>query len=352
MERLESPAATTVREWLARTLLVAVPLALAFVSVEGLLRLGVIKNKFHDEAVVEGALDGPRILILGDSFMGRRGHHVYERLVKALEPYRVSLLNTASGGMGPADYLAQMRARGMKFRPDLVLLSYYAGNDLTNEQYRRVTKNPLKRLLKPLFLEFYTYHFYHEVLERLHPRTVDYQRMEKEGVPRPLVDLAKAQALNPSLLELSLERKNYLLDNLLMETEENQRAWEKVKGILSEIHRVSQNAGAKLLIVVFPHTIQVNRSHFDFYQKLSFNLDERTLTSDRPQALLREFCEAEGIACLDLLPYFRARRGRELYQENDDHVNREGSRLSAALLFRFLQKNGQKNGDGSISLSV
>jgi hypothetical protein len=72
---------------------------------------------------------------------------------------------------------------------------------------------------------------------------------------------------------------------------------------------------ARLAVVMFPHSIQVNRSHFDFFRRMTFAMDDRTLEGTRPQDLMRELCAERGIPLLDLLPALKAHAAEELYLE-------------------------------------
>ena len=114
----------------------------------------------------------------------------------------------------------------------------------------------------------------------------DYEAAAASGVHPAIIEDAKNEEINPWLLELSVRDKNYLLENILMETSEDLEAWETVKDILSEIHDVSKTIESQLVLVVFPRSIQINRSHFEFYEQLALNLDDRTLESTEPQELL------------------------------------------------------------------
>ena len=334
-----------IKEISQRLLLLGLGIFLALAAVEMVLRAGIVKNKFHDRGQIAGEKSHPRakLLILGDSFINNwhTPDCLYQLLLKDLEPRRVQVLNAAGGGMGPGDYLNQMRTYAPRFRPDVVLLSYYAGNDLTNVQYRVPAKNRLKKFLKPFFLKLYLYHYYEELSERLAPQAHPYPAMEKSGIPAEAIDLAKQQKINPGFLELSLAGKNYVLDNVLMESQENLRAWEKIKGTLGEIDRLSKELNARLFIVIFPHTTQVNRSHFGFYRKLRFEMDARTLSSERPQDLVKEFCRKKAVPCLDLLPYFKKERGREFYRADDDHLNSNGNALAERLILDFIRDSGR-----------
>ena len=315
-----------------KILLVFFGAAVAFLFLEGALRLGAVDNRYYRRSRPDGNPDpaASRILILGDSFINQwgAGESVYEKLLEDFRPKGPRFLNTADGGMGPSDYWLQMQIFAKDFRPQIVLLSYYAGNDLTNEQYRRPPSNPVKRLLKPFLVNFYLFHFYNEVEEKLKTR----------GAAQAAAPLAENRPVNPWLLKLALERPNYILDNVLMETEENRRAWEKVKEILERIDARTKSMGARLAVIVFPHTAQVNRSHFAFFESLGFRIDEGTLSSNRPQALMKEFCEKRKIPCLDLLPDFQASgAGEEFYRENDDHLNEKGSKFAEERIFNFIR---------------
>jgi hypothetical protein len=187
----------------------------------------------------------------------------------------------------------------------------------------------------------YLYHFLvqHFRRWRLRFHAFDYVRAERAGVAPDLLEDAKKLRINPWLVNLGVEEKNNLLDNLLLETEDNMRAWDKIRQLLSEIHELSTDLRSRLMIVIFPASIQVNDSHFEFYKKLTFNLDQRTLSSSRAQNLLLQFCAERSIPCLDMLPVFRARKQREFYREKDDHLNESGSQLARELILDFLRRH-------------
>ena len=312
--------------------------AFALVSAELLLRLavrlGIEPGWKYQRTLLYGETRHPRhkILILGDSFATHweTGFSLYELLVKDLTPYGVSLLDTAEGGFGPLDYLTQLRAFGPSYHPDTVLLFYYVGNDLTSVQYGGDGWNRFKKYLKPWLTRSRLFYFAANLREQWFQNHLKYEEA---------FHLAKERIINPWLLDLSREKKNFVLDNVLMKTPENMQAWEKIEGLLGEIHWFCQKIHARLILVVIPHTAQINSSHFSFYKRLAFSVDERTLSTDKPQTLLGEFCRKEQILCLDLLPAFRAKREKEFYRDNDDHFNREGFELAEKLVLDFLQQN-------------
>jgi hypothetical protein len=124
-----------------------------------------------------------------------------------------------------------------------------------------------------------------------------------------------------------------------METPDNMKSWEKVKQLLAEIHDICNSLQSLLILVIFPGSIQVNDSHFEFYKKLTLNLDARTLQLAKPQRLLVEFCANRYIACLDLLPAFKSRKDEEFYRDKDDHLKEKGARVAGHLILDFLLSN-------------
>lgn len=309
--------------------------------IEAALRAGIVKNQLRDQLAYarEKTNSKHKILIIGDSF----AYIIQDLLSRELIPYNAKVLNTAAPGMGPFEYAAEMKARGMIFKPDITVLFYYTGNDLTDIQYdieeKDSFKNRITNFIRPLSYNLYLYHFYKEKKNVLFPKMFDYSKFSKNGIDRGMVSLAKAQKVNPWLLELSLKDKDYLLENILIESEDSIRAWDRTKELLGQIQALCNKLNSEFVIVIFPSTVQVNKSHYAFYKSLMFNIDDSMTLSNRPQALLRDFCEEKKIHCLDLLPYFKAEPGKELYTENDDHLNEIGNTLSARIIKDFLIEN-------------
>jgi hypothetical protein len=287
-----------------------------------------------------------RLLIVGDSFIVRRTS-VAQWLPRRLEAHGVAVLNLATGGTGPFEYLDAVKS-GSDFKPDIVLLSYYVGNDLTNVQNHPRFANRggeasglaiNSSSTRPFFRHFYIYHYALRKWQDVRSRWFDYGELRSAGIPADLIEDAKASKINPWLLALAARQKNYFLDNVLMERGENLQAWQKTKELLAEAIELCKKRDAQLVMVIFPASVQINDSHFEFLKRLKFNLDRRTLESTAPQRLLMQLCAEQGIRCLDLLPPFRARKNEEFYREKDDHLNDEGNRLAGELIFDFLVAN-------------
>jgi hypothetical protein len=335
-------------------LLAMISSLIALFTIELALRTNLIPNEFYlkmKESVPQGETKG-RLLILGDSFAAAWNSE--ERLTDMLERRLLEknfrILNLARGGYGPFEYTSQLKTFGLAFRPDLVLLFYYAGNDLTDVQYAMKkresspSRTKLQNAFRPYLHHVYLYHYYKEFEAALHDyRMKDWSKFEQEGFPEEILTLVKERKINYNFLSKSRSTEHFM-SNALMETEENMRAWDTCVALFDEIHGLCRERGSTLVIVVLPFSAQVNDHQFWLFEGMKFTIDERMLTEQPPQDLMRAYCEDRGIPCLDLLPSFRERRDEDFFRPTDPHFNDEGDKLAAELVYRFLEEHGHLDG--------
>lgn len=306
-----------------------------------------------------------RVLVVGDSFLTDWPvvHCLSKDIPEYLNPGGIGVVTAAAGGYGPYEYLDQVRSIAPTLKPGLVMLFYYVGNDLTDVQYRPDPTPRLQRGVQPVVrnpsedrprtdawrpgeMNFSI----SGVLSLLDPSTAaiaadaeaspfDWEKYRARGIDEDLIRRAQNRVknpvpigpeyVNPYLLELACSAPRYVMDNVLMETETNRLAWEKVEAQLEQIVEQLKPLGSRLCIVCIPSTVQVDRSHFDLYRKATFELNDRLLTSIAPQVHLRTFCKKHSAPFIDLLPAFRAAPDpAKLYWENDEHLSEQGHQLA------------------------
>ena len=323
-------------------------LGLLGVLMEVALRAGWIPNARHKIRSVAVTVPDPagEVLILGDSFLVPQGMTGRE-LARGFADHRIAVRNTATSGTGPFEYLSNLERTDAEGHPEVVLLGFYAGNDLTDVQNHPRYEGgsgsgvAIRRESRiPILPSLYVYTYLRARASLLSTRFTDTERLEEAGIAPDMIEAAQGFELNPFLLQLAMNDPGHFLDNLLVEREESVRAWDKVVELLDGVHRTCEERGVRLLVVVFPHTLQVNRDHFDFFRKLTFSLDERTLTTRRPQERMEAFCAERGIPMLDLLPELRERAETSHYLVLDDHFNADGHRLAAERIVEFAGEHG------------
>lgn len=341
-------------------------------------RFGVAEDKSKES----------RVLVLGDSFLSwwPIDHCLYKDLEDYCAQREIGLVNTAYGGFGPHEYLDQLQTVGAEFRPGLVLLFYYAGNDLTDVQYRpdespRRPKDHIPQFpmpsdsgdvkdgkegattilspsrggsvstdkeIDPAIIAGMETNVY--ATSTAHTDAFDWEGFLNHGIDPELIQYAQnrirrpnrigGEYVNPHLLRQALEFPSYISDNILMDKPENGIAGVKVRNLLERIHQLTKSFGADLCVVAIPSTVQVDRSHYAFYRGATFEVEEALLESTKPQELLAEFCRDADVQFVNLLPEFKAHPERSrLYWENDDHLSEEGHKLAFSIIRReFLDR--------------
>ena len=311
---------------------------LTVAAVELCLRTGLIKTTLSKRLTVEGpSAPSHKLLILGDSFIYKSGE-LDRLLLPKLNSLNFQTLNLAVEGLGPMEYLAELKAFGLRYKPDIILLGYYVGNDLTNVGYKMDWDQGWRGALRPFVRGTHLYHLVHNFENRIAEHSFDFEHFKQAGIDPEVVESAKKGQLNFYFLSLAEAHPDFLMDNLLMEGSSNELAWLKVKAILKQIKMLSDSIDSKLVLVIFPESLQISPSHREYYQKFRFNVSRGLLGSSKPQAFMMEFCKEMRIGCLDLLPFFRL-RSEELFQKDDPHFNLNGNKLSAALIAEFLSKS-------------
>ncbi|MDG2306413.1 MAG: hypothetical protein P8R42_17540 [Candidatus Binatia bacterium] len=317
---------------------------LAVLSGELALRLGFPSTTSHQRWVTGAGGSGPKLLILGDSFFSRLPAHedIHDHLLEQVREWGIQILNPSRPGIGPHGYLELFVEAAQDFRPDVILVSHYVGNDLLDlgctreidQVMREATLSPLGRdLWRTSFLLLYL----EDLARRYAMRSPDFDwsALEARGIPVEDIGRAKRFEVNPWVLGLGESRPSYYRETLLVDSDCAQRAWANTIVVLDEILLRAHALGAVVVPVVFPHTLQVNELHHALYASWQLEVDESMLQARRPQELLREYYASRGITMLDLLPPFKAAAER-LYWDTDEHLAPAGQALAAREIAVFL----------------
>jgi lysophospholipase L1-like esterase len=279
---------------------------------------------------------GRRALILGDSFSVDFEGSYGRLLAEYLHGTGAHVANLALSGAGPLDYLERLRTCAERLKPELVVVNYYVGNDASDTvvalSRRSASRDRLRSAVKTSYLG--------SLALEIRARWAETRRLRALEQRQGRVWADGHEVLNPFIAEAGRAYPDEIVDNLLLEKPDMQRAWQLNRGLLRDMRRLSEAAGGRLLLAILPATAQVSRSHAKFYADLGYRMDERVFESDVPQRLLGAFCEDERIHCIDLLPEFRRRQPRRFYLDNDDHWNGEGQALAFTVVRGELERLG------------
>jgi hypothetical protein len=250
----------------------------------------------------------------------------------------VEVILMGLGGYGPQQYLGTLRSVGLATAPDLVLLCFYIGNDVTGiptrhevrrgELYSTSSSNRRLDILRRS-------HLFAWLEKRL------YFRLRRDRIrERRATETAGAPAGTPApLTRLYLEvLRNRLPFYAASHPARIERFWTEAEGYLDAFDRTCRESAVPWALVIIPDEFQVDPTVRDeALRRLGAHADDLDLEGP-PRRLVRWASDAH-VPVLDLLPIFheeQIRRG-PLYIPSDTHWNEAGNQLAGEAIARFAE---------------
>lgn len=285
------------------------------------------------------------ILGLGDSFnMCDYGEHknYLNFLEKALraEGRQIDIVNAGLGGIGPGYYWHVLQNYGNLWKPDLVLVGFFLGNDFGEMDFDRVhfgsfirePRDPVRRWLGYLrFKNFWLYQTgkgYLTIFLENRKRRVEREdgQLQKTGSCSRQTFLG----IEKGVIWIFTKDKQTRLKGL----------WQDKAKLLLKFKGWCDQRKIPLIIAIFPDQFQVDgKLRQEIYQTYHLAVDDFDLAY--PNRLITDYCRDHGIHCLDMLvPFQKSGASQDLYRLQDTHWNEAGNRLAAGLIFDYLTQNG------------
>lgn len=296
-------------------------------------RFGVVKTDFYRIShQIRNTKSEDRVLIIGDSFSLDLEGMAMGFLGDTLESRDIGVLNMSGSGSGPVRHLRMLEEYGGRFRPDVVLLNLYVGNDFTDtKRDLKVQRATWRRKLRSVLVRYsYLMNVYVETKSKI------VLQREQSKIRKTVEEELGIEVLNPFLYDLAKVNRGYVSDNLAPPDS----LWGINRKALSDIVAYTKQIGARLIVCIFPHTAQINMDHYDFLRTVGFDVDPKFLVEQRPQDLLTGFYREEEVDCFDLLPDFREHRDQSFYLADDIHWNESGNRFAFGLVRDYLEELG------------
>jgi hypothetical protein len=259
-----------------------------------------------------------RVALLGDSYVAglevatadRVSEQLAERVNRRCDDGKqYEVMNFGVTGYGTAQELETLRHRALQFRPDLVLLFFYTGNDLFDNDVEldpqpnrlhyvlgaegqlealpfTVSDNGLKRWLRSHS------HAYNFVRDRIGTVAAVHRALMAVGA---MQDTGARQDVGSALI--ALQGSQFRVDA----PPTIERSWAITAALLDETRRLATAHGARFGVVVIPTRETVERMLPAASAARAADWD-----LELPLRRMRTICAALDLSCLDLVDAFRA----------------------------------------------
>jgi hypothetical protein len=277
-------------------------------------RLGYPGSEFERERR-PGVL---RIAALGDSFAVGPAVPFADNYLTVLEGSLESteIYNFGVSGAGPREYRAVLEKDVWVHQPDLVLLSLFVGNDITEEL---ATPRHLDPRQHALYL----------LVERGYRLWREARRRPADSASPPVRD--SVPPLSPQAFrEVEARRLAVCVTPVAPVTE---KKWQRALGHLDAIVRRCQSRAVPLVVVLIPDEFQVTPAVLA-EAVAEAGVEHDRVDLDLPQQRLRAFFAERDVPCLDLLPTFAG--VSDTYAVHDTHWNVRGNRLAAGRIREWI----------------
>jgi hypothetical protein len=224
------------------------------------------------------------------------------------------VLNLGIPGIGPEDYLSLFVDEGLALQPDMLLLSFFVGNDFLESERPRYSYSYALSLLR----------FLTTVAPEFEGQDMNWGTSYCDACPtfgeEAYLELERGRSF-PLIVGNGQFAK--LLPNAVH--------------YLDRLGQICNEHDIRLLVALIPDEIQVNGDLREKVRRRFFpGVDASAWDPDLPNRALATALADRGIASVDLYPEFAQAPGPPLYRLRDSHWNLAGNRLAAQVLGRAI----------------
>ncbi len=274
------------------------------------------------EWTIEPPADRLRLAALGDSFsVGVAVAYEDNYLTLLEQELGVEVCNFGVCGTGPREYRNLLASTVWQYRPDLILVPIFIGNDIT------------EWIASPQLVKFQPDALYIELLTRRLLRLAqEAWRQAETSAGEDFRMGVNVGFSEKTYLELTAGR---LVVCRAEPTAEDRKRWARVEQCLEELIRDCREHAVPVAFVLIPDEFQINQELRGKALTLR-GWREEELDLHGPQRRLVEFLNARQVPVLDLIPAL-AEAGPAAYIGNDGHFTVTGHRVAAREVARWLR---------------
>jgi SGNH hydrolase-like domain, acetyltransferase AlgX len=287
-----------------------------------------------------------RILSLGDSFArnltweNQNYHDLLKLHFVNIGDKSIEIVNAGMENTGPGYYWHILKKYGDSFKPNLVMVGFFIGNDFGEMKFDFASLGPygirdyidpgekLKRFLR--FPNWWLYQFIQRNIV-LFKETRSRQDEVREN-------RVKEEATFSNRIFFQVQRARMWIFEK-KERAHLERNFYNNSKVLLNIIKWCKTRNVELVVVLFPDQLQVEDHLLEKILEV-YDLHQDSVDTSFPNRLLTQFLREHQVYCLDMLSEFQKQgRASILYRPNDTHWNAAGNQLAAKMISHFLREN-------------
>lgn len=304
-----------------------------------------------------------RILVLGDSFTAALQIPEAETFPKLLETQlqqqfpqtKFEVINAGVVGYGTDNELAYFTHEGYRYQPDLVVLAFFVGNDITdnmryslykleNGQLISVKVPPRENIGVPPWRQ--------EGSIFRNTRNFLYVNSRLYSVSIELLTLSAIQKIPPvaslliSMGFVEITQPTVNIGNIYALHHVPEEAWTMTEVLISQLNQEIEADGSQLLVVILPDESEVDEEkRKEIVASQAYLQEEQGVTKFQPTAQMADILEQQGILYLHLLPAlqeYQNKTGESLYYKFDGHWVPAGHHVASQAIVDYMIQNRDK----------
>jgi len=295
---------------------------------------------FRDDEIAPKEQFDLRILMLGDSMTWGYGVEKEETFSEVLQQklkakrIKADVINAGATSYSPTLEYLLLKNKGLSYKPDVVILNLDMSDIQDDYKYNleRVAKFDQDGNLV-------------RVSGIKGPTTLLYKIRNKMQINRFIADKVSLIDSRFATKNTKKETQNAIPQGdpktdryaILrdMPVQDETEHWERTFHYISLINELCKNNDITFILTLYPYGVQVSADEWSLGRHL-FGFSSHTVHSDAPQQKVKQFAEENGIMYVEMLDSFQESDTFPLYFAYDGHINREGHKLAADVLFNTL----------------
>lgn len=301
-----------------------------------------------------------RILVLGDSFTAALQVPEEETFPKLLEAQlrqrypqtKFEVINAGTVGYGTDNQLAYFTHEGYKYQPDLVLLAFFTGNDITDNMWQALYELEDGRLIPVAPTRDTGTAVQSRTLEEAFikkTRQFLYTSSRLYSVSIELITFSAIQKIPAfvdvlvSLGVVELTRPVVNHGNFYGFRGLSDQAWLKTEALILQLNREVEAQGGQLVIAVLPDESDVDQNRrAEILEAYAHLTRSESINGPPPAIQLGQFLQQNNILQVQLLTAlqnYQQEVGESLYFRYDGHWTPAGHRAAGRAIYDYLVEN-------------